>query len=165
MEVSKIAEQFILICRENLHNGLRLVGVCNKDLRNKDCIASQVQWHWMYRDVGQSFADPVIMICLAQEPTLKTWKASNWMDLELSFSRVIMSFRLETPLAYFIMTFTFARSSKSSPSSCSQSAHDVTDLHVRCANEHWTIQTTRPLLSPYLPGQHSGVAPSGTADE
>ena len=128
-------------------------------------IALPVKYMQMAQDAGQSFADPVIMVCLVQEPTLKTWKASNWMDLELSFSRVIMSFRLETPLAYFIMTFTFARSSKSSPSSCSQSAHDVTDLHVRCANEHWTIQTTRPLLPPHLPGQCIGAAPSGTGDE
>ena len=49
--------------------------------------------------------------------TLNTWNASNWMLRASSLSRFIIRQRFSTPPMYRIMLATFARSSRSSPSS------------------------------------------------
>ena len=55
------------------------------------------------------------------KPTLKTWKASNWMDLDVSLSSTIMSFRFSASVTYRIIVFALAGSSRISPSSCGRS--------------------------------------------
>ena len=70
--------------------------------------------------------------------TLKTWKASNCIDLDESLSRIIINLRLSGSVTYFIMILVFVRSNKSSPRSCK----DNLQASANCvSNSDWSAAT------------------------
>lgn len=86
VELGQEIDQLVLISQQNVQDGLGLVGICHKDLQRVQVYVN---------------ADEEELLSL----TLNTWKASNWMFLDFSFSMFIMSFKLSGFEMYLVITW------------------------------------------------------------
>jgi len=64
----------------------------------------------------QNVQDRLRLVGICHKHFKKTWKASNWMFLDFSFSIFIISFRLSGDEMYLVITVKLCRSRSNSPS-------------------------------------------------
>lgn len=96
MKLCQEIYQFLLVSQQYIQNRFRLIWVGNENLRRVIKVSGFM--------IESKINDRNIEI----GSTLNTWKASNWMFLDFSFSMFIISFKLSGLEMYRVITYTEA---------------------------------------------------------